>query len=69
MTVIQPLTAINGRVWETKYFIPKQNNMNQKGTVLCLQEAGGGEMPAGLEYFSLLQSLQQAGTGKRVEEQ
>jgi len=24
---------------------------------------------AGLEYFSLLQSLQQAGTGKRVEEQ
>jgi len=46
LTVIQPLTAINGRVWETKYFIPKQNNMNQKGTVLCLQEAGGGEMPA-----------------------
>nr|HPJ87440.1 hypothetical protein [Candidatus Pacearchaeota archaeon] len=41
LTVIQPLTAINGRVWETKYFIPKQNNMNQKGTVLCLQEAGG----------------------------
>jgi len=30
---------------------------------------GGVSMETGLEYFNLLQSLQQAGTGKRVEEQ
>ena len=54
MTVIQPLTAINGRVLETKYFVPKQNKQWQKCTILeCfgvfwsgLWGVGGGEIPA-----------------------
>lgn len=32
------------------------------------QNSGRG-VPAGFEHFNLLQSLQQAGTGERVEEQ